>query len=215
MSDATTDTPESAALGALFDCEVTRDRLMRAMAESLIEKGYAQTVVADVVKRARVSRRTFYEEFTDRGDCLLAVCRRSAEAALRVVDAAADPSLPWEQQVENAINAHFALLAFEPRLMHVMYFEVFALGERGQTSHRVLSNEFAEQVLELVTRSRAAGAPIRAIDFATAVAIVGGIFQLLQLVTVDPERVSMADARRAAIGLVLDATRPLELSTAE
>lgn len=196
------------ALSALFDESVTRDRLMRAMAESLIEKGYAKTVVADVVKRARVSRRTFYEEFADRGECLLATCERSTEVARELIDAAADPSLSWEDQVEAAINAYFAFLTVSPRLTHAMLFEIYALGERGLERHRAISDRFTQQVLELANRARESGAQIREVSYATASAIVGAIYQLLQLMTLEPPKITVDEARLAAIHLVLDSARP-------
>src|SRR5882724_3806888 len=46
-----------------------RGRLLDAMAEVVAEKGYQATTVADVVERAGVSRRTFYEQFPDREAC--------------------------------------------------------------------------------------------------------------------------------------------------
>lgn len=203
----TSQTTTSPALDALFDEDSTRDRLMRAMCESLIEKGYAETVVADVVKRARVSRRTFYEEFADRGDCLLAACSRSTERARAVIDHAADPSLPWEQQVENAVGAYFLFHTTEPRLTHSLLFEIYSLGERGLASHRETSHAFTEQMIELADRSRAAGAPIRELSYATAAAVVGAIYQLVQLMSDSPQRITVEDARRAAIDLVLDSAR--------
>ena len=42
------------------------------MAQVVAEKGYAATTVADVVERAGVSRRTFYEQFADKEACFLA-----------------------------------------------------------------------------------------------------------------------------------------------
>ena len=50
-----------------------RERLIDAMAESIQEKGYRETTVADVVRIARTSRRTFYEQFEDREACFLAL----------------------------------------------------------------------------------------------------------------------------------------------
>jgi AcrR family transcriptional regulator len=43
-----------------------RERVQRAMAEAMAEKGYALTSVADILRRARVSRETFYELYTSR-----------------------------------------------------------------------------------------------------------------------------------------------------
>jgi AcrR family transcriptional regulator len=42
-----------------------RERLIAAMAASVEERGYADTTVADVVRIARTSRRTFYQHFQD------------------------------------------------------------------------------------------------------------------------------------------------------
>src|SRR5207248_674090 len=49
-----------------------RARLIRAMAEAMAERGYANTSVADVLGRARVSRETFYQQFSSKQDCFIA-----------------------------------------------------------------------------------------------------------------------------------------------
>src|SRR5262245_57415806 len=50
-----------------------RGRLIDAMAQAVAEHGYGATTVARVVSRAGVSRKTFYEHFSDKEDCLLAL----------------------------------------------------------------------------------------------------------------------------------------------
>jgi AcrR family transcriptional regulator len=208
MSTSTPETTSSPALDVLFDDSVTRDRLMRAMGETLMEKGFEKTTVADIVKRARVSRRTFYEEFTDRGDCFLELCNRSTEVARRVIDVAADPALPWEQQAHSAVDAYFAFMSAEPRLTRAMLFEIYALGDRGLEGHRETHHEFSLQMLSLANRARDNGSPIRELNYATAAAVVGAIYQLIQMMTDEPPRVSVEDARQAAVDLVLDSARP-------
>jgi AcrR family transcriptional regulator len=203
---APTENTERLALAALFDESVTRDRLMQAMAESLIEKGYNDTVVADIVGRAHVSRRTFYEEFSDRGECMLALCERSTDVSQAVIAGAIDTSKPWEQQVEDALTAYFDWLQIEPRLTHALLFEVFALGEEGAASHLKISHNFAVQVLKLAERSRAEGAEIRDVSYATAAAIIGAIHLLVQLMS--EGHIDVEEARRTAIDLVLDSARP-------
>src|SRR2546422_8181420 len=49
-----------------------RERMLRAMAEAVSELGYANTPVAEVLRRAGVSRETFYEQFANKEDCFLA-----------------------------------------------------------------------------------------------------------------------------------------------
>lgn len=206
MTPPTPDTDSRPALSALFDETVTRDRLMQAMAESLIEKGYADTVVADVVGRAHVSRRTFYEEFSDRSECMLALCERSTDVAQAVIAAAIDTSLPWEQQVDHALTAYFDWLQIEPRLTHALLFEVFALGEAGLASHLKVSHAFAMQILQLAQRSQEDGADIREVSYATAIAIVGAIHLLIQLMS--EGQIGVEEARSTAANLVLDSARP-------
>jgi AcrR family transcriptional regulator len=204
----TTDPDVSPALSALFDENITRDRLMRAMGESLMEKGFNKTVVADIVKRARVSRRTFYEEFADRGECFLELCNRSTEVARKVIARAADPALPWDEQAERAVDAYFAFMTVEPRLTRATLFEVYALGDRGLEGHREVHHAFTEQMLSLSARARENGSDIRELNYATAAAVVGAIYQLIQMMTDEPPRVSVADARQAAVDIVIDSARP-------
>lgn len=203
MATSTPEISSSAALAALFDENVTRYRLMRGMGESLMEKGFAGTVVADIVKRARVSRRTFYEEFTDRGECFLALCDRSTDIAREVISAAADPSLSWEEQSTRAVDSYFAFMTIEPLLTRAMLFEVYALGERGLAGHRETHHKFTEQLLELADRARATDDSIREISYASAAAVVGAIYQLIQMATEEEPRVSVDEARLAATELVL------------
>src|SRR3954451_4295790 len=46
--------------------ESQRERLLVAMAEATAAKGYANVAVADVIERAGVSRRSFYEHFANK-----------------------------------------------------------------------------------------------------------------------------------------------------
>ena len=69
-----------------------RTRLVDAMAQIVAEKGYPATTVADVVERAGVSRRTFYEQFADKEACFLAAYDAGLEAVLCRVGYAVDVS---------------------------------------------------------------------------------------------------------------------------
>ncbi|MGH3470047.1 MAG: TetR/AcrR family transcriptional regulator, partial [Thermocrispum sp.] len=56
-----------------------RDRLLLAAADAMTEKGYARTVVEDIIKRAGVSRETFYRLFGSKLDCFMAAFERAGE----------------------------------------------------------------------------------------------------------------------------------------
>src|SRR3954465_3060324 len=69
-----------------------RGRIFRAMADTMAEKGYAATSVADVLRVAKVSRETFYGQFASKGDCFMS----GLEAATGVVLAQAFATRPVE-----------------------------------------------------------------------------------------------------------------------
>jgi AcrR family transcriptional regulator len=110
-----------------------RGRLIEAMAQVVAEKGYAATTVADVVERAGVSRRTFYEQFTDKEACFLAaydvglaaVLGRIAEAA---GTAAGPPAGGWRARARAGVEAFLALLAAEPAFARALQVEILTAG---------------------------------------------------------------------------------------
>ena len=48
-----------------------RRRLLDGLAESIVAIGYRNTTVADIVRLARTSRRTFYEHFASKEECFV------------------------------------------------------------------------------------------------------------------------------------------------
>ena len=52
--------------------EHQRERLFKAMVECVDEHGYVATTISELVARASISRRSFYEQFRNKDECLLA-----------------------------------------------------------------------------------------------------------------------------------------------
>src|SRR6202167_5800891 len=55
--------------------ESHRARLLRSVIAAVAEAGYSVVTVADIVRRARVSRAAFYAHFADKEDCFLTATR--------------------------------------------------------------------------------------------------------------------------------------------
>src|SRR5581483_1723074 len=108
-----------------------RERLIAAMASSIEEKGYRETTVADVVRIARTSRRSFYEHFEDRAACFLALFDATNDALIAQIATAVHAEDPWEDQVDQAVGAWVDAMAGEPALSRSFVRELPALGEDG------------------------------------------------------------------------------------
>src|SRR4029453_8009740 len=72
-----------------FIAQHQRARIIAALAEETVEKGYRAVTVADIVRRAGIARNTFYENFSSKEDCFLAAPEFAVKEALRRVRAAA------------------------------------------------------------------------------------------------------------------------------
>jgi AcrR family transcriptional regulator len=108
-----------------------RDRLLVAMAESVAEHGYAATRVADVLARAGVSRRTFYEHFRALEDCFLATYDRGVEVltgALAEANARPAGDRDWRELLDRLLATYLTVLASEPVFTQLALVEVLAAG---------------------------------------------------------------------------------------
>ena len=157
-----------------------RERLITAMAASIIEKGYRDTTVADVVRLARTSRRNFYEHFNDRDACFLALFDATNDAMMEQIAASVRPDQPLDEQVDHAIDAYIDNVTEQPALYASFVRELPGLGQAGAERGLATLERFAALLVALVDSGRreqpALGA--RPLTMDTAIIIVGGLREL-------------------------------------
>jgi AcrR family transcriptional regulator len=121
-----------------------------ALADAVAEHGYASTTVQDILSRARMSRRTFYQLFRNREECFLATYDAAlAEAMERLALAHDGNGRRWHGQVEAALAALFEYLASEPGLARVWLVEAPSLGAAGIERHERTMKQLAERLAGL------------------------------------------------------------------
>ena len=127
--------------------EAHRRRAVAAMAEAVAEQGYAATTVEDILMRARMSRRTFYQLFSNREECFLATYDAALEEAMeRLALAHGGNGQQWQGQVETALTALFEYLASEPGLARVWLVEAPSVGAAGIERHEHTMKQLAERL---------------------------------------------------------------------
>src|ERR1700743_3898966 len=76
-----------------------RARIVNALAEETMDRGYRAVTVADIVRRAGIARNTFYDNFASKEDCFLATQDYGVEESLaRIVEAASGVET-WEERL--------------------------------------------------------------------------------------------------------------------
>ncbi len=131
-----------------------RDRLLGAMAESCAERGYAQTTVEDVARRAAVSPRAFAENFTSKEECAAAALNKLVSEGVARISIAAERGADLGARRRAEAAALLELLAGSPA------FAWLALIEARHGPDRRLHESYrsARHVLELMV-GRAGDAP--------------------------------------------------------
>jgi AcrR family transcriptional regulator len=166
-----------------------RHRLLEGMAHAVAAKGYADTTIADIVREASVSRRTFYEHFSTKAECLIALYEAASHNALKVLRDSIDPQHEWQTQVERALTAYLGCMQQNPVLMRTLFIEILGLGAEGLAARRRVNKEVADFMLGVVNGGEAGRKRAAPLAPWTAMAVVGGINELI-LEYIEQDRVA-------------------------
>jgi AcrR family transcriptional regulator len=155
--------------------EIQRARILGAMVEVSAERGSANVSVANVVERAGVSRRTFYELFEDREECFLAAFDDVMARASRYVLDAYDPDAKWVERVRTALIAALQFLDVERGAGQLLI--VGSLGAGHQALER--RRRGIAQIIALIDQGRSESKAGHELPPLTAEGIVGGVLSVL------------------------------------
>jgi AcrR family transcriptional regulator len=145
------------------------------MAGSVRENGFRGASIADVVKRARTSRRTFYENFADREDCFLSLFDVSNAVFVARITASLDATKAWQEQIDDALAMYLQVVRNEPAITIAFAHELAALGDRGAERKRREMDSFAALLIELVERVRRTHSELRPMPQSAAYVITSGL----------------------------------------
>ncbi|WP_067648596.1 TetR/AcrR family transcriptional regulator [Nocardia harenae] len=136
-----------------------RERILSAMAEAMVEYGYIGTSVAAILKRAGVSRETFYEQFRSKEHCFEATYERAVTLLLDKIERAAamvdDPETVDERtmrsnRMDRILEAYLDHLVDDPASARVFLVEVFAVGSPAVARRAELQRLFVELLAEVL-----------------------------------------------------------------
>jgi AcrR family transcriptional regulator len=111
-----------------FVAQHQRARIVTALTEETVEKGYRAVTVADIVRRAGIARNTFYENFSSKEDCFLVASEFGVKEALRRVVEAAGKVDSWPSRVSFGLSAFLHYVATEPALARTCIVEALSAG---------------------------------------------------------------------------------------
>jgi AcrR family transcriptional regulator/DNA-binding MarR family transcriptional regulator len=155
--------------------EIQRSRMLTAAVQAVEEVGYARMTVAQVIGRAKVSRKTFYDVFIDREDCFLAAFDQAIAQARTLVVDAFTPEPGWREGMRAGLARLLAFMDEEPGLARLCVVEALGAGTRVLERRGKVLDELSE----VVDRGRSAGNAAREPPEVTAEGVVGAVFAVI------------------------------------
>jgi AcrR family transcriptional regulator len=107
------------------------ERILRALAAVVSEKGYHETTVAEIVERARTSGRTFYEHFASKEDAMVAALDSGSQKMLAEAMPAFNRAHDWPHKIQATQEAMFTFGVLEPEYARLGAVEIFGAGTRA------------------------------------------------------------------------------------
>ncbi len=178
--------------------DIQRSRLLAGAVAAIDELGYDGATVGKITSRARVSRRTFYELFAGRDECLAAVLEDVVVQVERELAAASD-GLAWRERVRTGLSVILDFLDREPAPARVCVVQALRAGAPVQERRERALARLAAVVDEGCVQS-ARGEACSAL---TAEGLVGAAFAIVHARVAHPVREPLAGLVGELMGMIV------------
>jgi AcrR family transcriptional regulator len=149
--------------------------MIAAAVDTVEEVGYARVTVAQLIARARISRKTFYDLFADREDCFLAAFEHALSQASCVATEAYKSEPGWREGTRSALTKLLVFIDEEPSLARLLILESLAGAEKVLLRRAEVLDDLARLIDggRLVNNRGSYPPPL------TGAAVVGGVLAVL------------------------------------
>lgn len=106
-----------------------RLRLLEAVIEAVGQRGYDATSVADVIERAGVSRRTFYDHFASKEACFIESYEKHAEMIFEITVLGGASAEGWAPATLAALEAFLGFFVDHPLVAKVYAVDAYSTNE--------------------------------------------------------------------------------------
>lgn len=159
--------------------ETQRRRLFLGLSRAVARKGYAAASVADVLAEVHISRRTFYELFTDKEDCFLAAYELAHSALIQHIKKAHEDQPTALAQVKAGNAADLRFIAAEPELAQAFLVGIRSAGPRALQRRAEAHQEFADMHKQFHQRFRLENPHLTELPDVVFLALVGAINKMI------------------------------------
>jgi AcrR family transcriptional regulator len=180
-----------------------RARLLTGLAVSIGERGYRATTVADIVRQARTSKRTFYDHFASKEECFIDLLGADMQEMIDRIRDSVDPDAAPDVQIRSAVDAYVHHIAARREIALSRIREAPGLGDVARRLHRLAMAQLTEMLVELSSSPGFQRAGLPPVSEQLGLILLGGLQELTASVVEDGRDVQgiVAPAVAAATAL--------------
>jgi AcrR family transcriptional regulator len=167
--------PGRHGLSPEFVAESQRTRMLTGAIEAVAELGYESTRVTDIIARAGVSRKTFYDHFDEKEHCFLAAYDVEVAELTEAASTAFSGTgpRPWVEQVSDGLRALLRHLSERPAAARVCIVDVAAAGAAARGKRDAALRSFTYFI------DAGRGESTQEVPGRTALGVIGAIVELI------------------------------------
>jgi AcrR family transcriptional regulator len=176
---------DDAASAEPVDIDPFRRRLLDGLATSIGERGYRASTVADIVRHARTSKRTFYDHFPSKEQCFLELLHADIENLATEIRDAVDPDADWQAQIRQAVQAYVGHIEARPAITLSWIREMPSLDAAARPFQRRSLQLLTSLLVNLSSSTGFQQVGLPPLTRPLAVILVGGLRELTALAVED------------------------------
>ena len=178
--------------------DVQHARILGAVFDIAADRGASNMTVATIVERAGVSRRTFYEFFSDRDDCVLAAFGAGVSRVSERVLPAYQAENGWREKIRAALTALLGFFDEQPLVGRFLIVES-AIGGSIEEARSAIINV----LIGAIDEGRAQGKTSVAPSWLTAEGVVGGVLSVIHSRLAQEREESLLELRNPLMGMIV------------
>ncbi|MGW0891306.1 TetR/AcrR family transcriptional regulator [Saccharopolyspora sp. NPDC002578] len=123
-----------------------RRKLRIGAVRAVAANGYDGAKVADIVREAQVSRRTFYEHFADKQECFLDAYEAATSKLVDAISEAVRDQPYGQHRMLTGMDVYLRVVLDDPELARVLLVEIVRVGQEGMRRRRDAYRQWAEML---------------------------------------------------------------------
>jgi AcrR family transcriptional regulator len=179
--------------------EMQRTRLIAAAVPAVEKLGWSSVTVADISSQARVSRRTFYDLFENREECLLAMLEDAVADVEQELARAGLEDVGWVERVRTGLWTILCFLDRDPVLARV------CVVQSARGTRRVLEarETLLARLASVLDEGRAQSARAAQTPALTAEGLAGAALAIVYKRLLNGEQAPLTDLHGELLGMIV------------